>query len=160
MKDSVDINDKAPGFCLKNQQDQEVTLKDYAGKWVVLYFYPKDNTPGCTLEAVEFTRLETDFKKLKAVILGVSPDSIKSHCNFIDKKDLTITLLSDPDHHVIEEYGAWQLKKNYGREYHGVVRSTFLIDPEGKIAFRWPNVKAKGHAAAVKEKLLEFQQVP
>lgn len=153
MKQNLEISDRAPGFSLKNQDEDEISLKDFAGKWVVLYFYPKDNTSGCTLEAVEFTNLKKDFEELNAVILGVSPDSCQSHRNFIGKKDLTIALLSDPEHEVIEEYGAWQLKKNYGREYYGVVRSTYLIDPEGKIAFKWPKVKARGHAAEVKNKL-------
>jgi len=157
MTNKVNIGDRAPGLSLKDQRDREVSLKHYAGKWVVLYFYPRDNTSGCTLEAVEFTGLEKEFEQLNAVILGVSPDSCQSHRNFIDKKSLTITLLSDPEHRVIETYGAWQLKKNYGREYHGVVRSTFLIDPEGNIAFAWPKVKARGHAAAVKEKLQQLQ---
>jgi peroxiredoxin Q/BCP len=153
MKRNTEINDIAPGFSLKNQGDEEISLKDFLGKWVALYFYPKDNTPGCTLEALEFTALKKDFEEINSVILGVSPDSCKSHRNFIGKKELTITLLSDPEHEVIEEYGAWQLKKNYGREYYGVVRSTYLIDPKGKIAYKWSNVQAKGHAEEVKNKI-------
>jgi len=152
----MDVGEKAPDFSLENQAEEKVTLKQFAGKWVVLYFYPKDNTSGCTVEAQEFTVLKGEFASRGAVILGVSPDSPKSHSNFIGKKDLGITLLSDPDHKVIETYGAWQLKKNYGREYYGVMRSTFLIDPEGKIAYVWPKVKAKGHAGAVKVKLDEL----
>ena len=152
----MNIGDKAPDFSLENQAGENISLKQFEGKWVILYFYPKDNTTGCTLEAVEFTALKEELEKMNAVILGVSPDSVKSHYNFIGKKELGITLLSDPGHQVIEAYGAWQLKKNYGREYYGVVRSTVLIDPRGKIAYIWPKVKAKGHADMVKAKLEEI----
>lgn len=151
------IGDNAPGFSLKNQDDETVSLQQFTGKWVVLYFYPKDNTSGCTVEAQEFTAFKETFDHMDAVILGVSPDSVKSHVNFIDKQELGITLLSDPGHQVIETCGAWQLKKNYGREYYGVQRTTLLIDPQGKIAHVWPKVKAKGHAQAVKAKLEELR---
>lgn len=151
------IGDKAPGFCLPDQDDKETCLADYKGKWVVLYFYPKDNTSGCTLEAVDFTTVKKDLEAKNTVVLGVSRDSIKSHQNFIAKQQLTITLLSDPDHKVIEAYGAWQLKKMYGKESYGIVRSTFLIDPAGKIAFAWPTVKAKGHVEKVVRKIEELQ---
>ena len=153
---AVKEGDKAPDFCLTDQDDKKVCLKDYKGKWVVLYFYPKDNTSGCTKEATGFTEMKDEFEKLGAVILGISPDSTKSHRNFIEKKDLKITLLSDPEHKVLESYGAWQLKKMYGREYYGVVRSTFLISPDGKIAFVWPKVKVAGHVEKVLEKLKEL----
>ena len=153
----MEIGEQAPDFSLENQAEENVTLKQFAGKWVILYFYPKDNTSGCTVEALEFTALKEAFEGRDAVILGVSPDSAKSHRNFIGKKELGITLLSDPHHKVIETYGAWQLKKNYGREYYGVVRSTVLIGPEGKIAYVWPKVKAKGHAGTVKAKLDELR---
>jgi peroxiredoxin Q/BCP len=149
--------DKAPEFCLPNQDEVEICLRDLTGKWVVLYFYPKDNTPGCTTEACDFTAALPDFEGLDAVILGVSPDSPKKHRNFIEKKDLKITLLSDEDKEVCQKYGVWQLKKNYGREYMGVVRSTFLIDPDGKIAHVWSKVKVKGHVEEVKEKLKELK---
>ncbi len=145
--------EEAPGFCLPNQEGNEICLRDFRGKWVVLYFYPKDNTSGCTREATEFTERKGEFEKLGAVILGVSPDSVKSHANFIVKKGLDLTLLSDPEHEVLEKYGAWQLKKRYGREYMGVVRSTFLIDPDGGIAHAWRNVRVKGHVDAVLERL-------
>jgi peroxiredoxin Q/BCP len=154
---NLKIGDKAPGFCLPDQDSKETCLADYIGKWVVLYFYPKDNTPGCTVEAIEFTAEKKDLEAMNTVIFGVSRDSIKSHQNFIAIKELTIILLSDPAHKVIEAYGAWQLKKMYGKESFGVVRSTFLIDPGGKIAFAWPNVKAKGHAEKVKQKIEELQ---
>jgi peroxiredoxin Q/BCP len=149
--------DTAPAFSLSNQDDTKTSLKDFKGKWVVLYFYPKDNTSGCTLEAVDFTRASAGLAKMGAVVIGVSPDSIKSHCNFIDKHNLKIMLLSDPDHKVLEKYGVWKLKKLYGREYYGVERSTFLIDPEGKIAKVWRKVKVKDHVDEVKETLKELK---
>jgi peroxiredoxin Q/BCP len=148
---------KAPEFCLPNQDETEICLRDLAGKWVVLYFYPKDNTPGCTTEACDFTNEVEEFEDLDAVILGVSPDSPKKHRNFIEKKDLKITLLSDEDKTVLKAYGAWGLKKNYGREYEGVIRSTFIISPDGEIAHEWRNVRVKGHVEKVKEKLKELQ---
>lgn len=147
------IGDNAPEFCLPDEGDGEFCLKNLKGKWVVLYFYPKDNTSGCTLEAMDFTSVKDELESMGALILGVSPDSTKSHRNFISNKSLSISLLSDPEHKVIDQYGAWQMKKNYGKEYYGVVRSTFLIAPDGKIAHIWPNVKVKGHVEAVKEKL-------
>ncbi len=148
---------KAPGFSLLNQDDETVTLDDYKGKWVILYFYPKDNTSGCTIEATDFTSCSADLTGLNAVILGVSPDSTKSHRNFIAKHDLGITLLSDPDHVALEAYGAWGKKKMYGREFMGVVRSTFIINPEGTVVAEWSKVKVKGHVDAVSEKLKELQ---
>lgn len=159
MSESVKLNsgDRAPGFILLDQDDNEVSLEQLKGKWVVLYFYPKDNTPGCTVEAIDFTGFKAELEEKNAVVLGVSPDSTKSHRNFISKKSLTITLLSDPDHIALQKYGAWGLKKNYGKEYFGVIRSTFLIDPQGNIANAWYNVKAKGHAEKVLAKLGELQ---
>ena len=153
----LNIGDKAPDFRLKNQAGEDVELKDHAGKWIVLYFYPKDNTSGCTLEAKDFTCLKNEFSSLNAVIIGVSKDSVKSHQNFISKQDLDLVLLSDPDHKTLEDYEAWRTKKMYGREFLGIVRSTFLIDPEGKIAFIWDKVKARDHAEKVLTKLKEFQ---
>ena len=150
------IGDKAPEVTLPNQDEVEISLRDLEGKWVVLYFYPKDNTPGCTTEACEFTQALPDFDGLNAVILGVSPDSPKKHSNFIAKKDLLITLLADEDKEVCDKYGVWQLKKNYGKEYMGVVRSTFLISPEGNIEAIWEKVRVKGHVEAVKEKLKDI----
>jgi len=153
----LEVGQKAPEFCLPNQDENEVCLRDLKGKWIVLYFYPKDNTPGCTTEACDFTENLPDFENLDAVVLGVSPDSPKKHRNFIEKKGLGITLLSDEDKKVLKEYGVWQLKKMCGREYMGVVRTTFLIDPELKIAEIWKNVRVKGHVQKVKEKLKELQ---
>ncbi|MBN1591979.1 MAG: thioredoxin-dependent thiol peroxidase [Candidatus Coatesbacteria bacterium] len=141
--------DNAPEFCLPNHEGKEVCLKQFKGSWVVLYFYPKDNTSGCTKEALEFTELKSRFAGMGAAIIGISPDSVESHRKFREKHALTISLLSDPEHKVLESYGVWQLKKMYGREYQGVARSTFLIDPEGKVAEVWRKVKVKGHAEAV-----------
>ncbi len=149
--------EKATDFTLKNQDDKDISLSDYKGQWVILYFYPKDNTSGCTTEACDFTAALPSFDAKKAVVLGVSPDSTKSHRNFIEKHDLKVTLLSDPEHTVIEAYGAWGMKKNYGREYMGVIRSTFLVDPDGNIAASWKNVKVKGHVEAVEKKLEALQ---
>jgi peroxiredoxin Q/BCP len=148
---------KAPEFCLPNQDETEICLRDLAGKWVILYFYPKDNTPGCTTEACDFTENLDWFEDEDAIILGVSPDSPKKHRNFIEKKDLKITLLSDEDKEVLKAYGAWGLKKMYGKEYEGVIRSTFIINPEGEIVAEWKKVKVKGHVEAVKEKLKELK---
>ena len=150
----LQIGDQAPAFCLPNQDDEEVCLRDLQGSWIVLYFYPKDNTPGCTTEACEFTAALPDFSGLGATILGVSPDSPKKHRSFIEKKELGITLLADEDKEACEAYGVWQLKKFMGREYMGVVRSTFIIDPDGKIAAVWEKVRVKGHVEAVREKLV------
>lgn len=153
----IQVNQKAPDFCLPNQDDVEICLRDLKGKWIVLYFYPKDNTPGCTTEACEFTEAAPDFSNLDAVILGVSADSTKKHRNFIEKKELGITLLSDESTQMMQEYGVWQLKKNYGKEYMGIVRSTFIIDPEGVVKAVWEKVRVKEHVAKVKEKLQELQ---
>ena len=153
----LEVGDKAPEFCLPNQDENEICLRDLKGKWIVLYFYPKDNTPGCTTEACDFTENLPDFEGLDAVVLGVSPDSPKKHRNFIEKKNLGITLLSDENKEVLESYGVWQLKKMCGKEYMGVVRSTFLIDPDGIIAEIWRNVRVKGHVEKVKKRLAELQ---
>ena len=151
------VGDIAPNFCLPDPERGEICLSDQRGKWVVLYFYPKDNTKGCTLEALEFTAAEDEFKEKNAVILAASPDSLKSHTKFREKHNLTINLLSDPETETLQAYGAWQLKKMYGREFMGVVRSTYIIDPDGKIAYIWPKVRVKGHVEAVMEKLVELQ---
>jgi len=149
----LDVGAKAPAFKLENQQDEKISLKDLAGQWVVLYFYPKDDTPGCTTEACEFTNHLKQFEKLGATIVGVSPDDPASHRAFIDKYNLKVTLLSDPNHAVMTKYGAYGSKMMYGKKVVGVIRSTFLIDPQGKIAHAWPKVIAAGHAEKVAEKL-------
>ncbi|MBD3798076.1 MAG: thioredoxin-dependent thiol peroxidase [Campylobacterales bacterium] len=153
----IEVGTKAPEFCLPNQDDVEICLRDLKGKWIVLYFYPKDSTPGCTTQACEFSEAMPEFGNMDAIILGVSADSTKRHRNFIEKQDLSITLLSDESTEVIQEYGVWQLKKNYGKEYMGIVRSTFIIDPKGIVVAAWDKVKVKGHVEAVKEKLSELQ---
>ncbi len=139
----VEVGSKAPEFCIPNQDDVEICLRDLKGKWIVLYFYPRDNTPGCTTQACDFTAQQERYEDLDAVILGVSPDSPKKHQNFIAKKDLEITLLADEDKTVCEAYGVWQLKKFMGRESMGVVRSTFIINPEGDIAAAWEKVSVR-----------------
>jgi len=154
----LNVGDTVPDFCLPNQDEEEICLRDLKGKWIVLYFYPKDNTPGCTTEAQDFTKALKDFEKLNAIVLGVSPDSPKKHRNFIEKKDLKITLLSDEDKELCKTFGCWQLKKFMGKEYMGVVRSTYIIDPDGKIAAKWEKVKVKGHVEEVKKKLEELQK--
>jgi thioredoxin-dependent peroxiredoxin len=146
---TLTIGQTAPDFSLKNAQTETRTLADYRGKWLVFYFYPKDNTPGCTTEALDFTALTPEFAALDAVVVGVSPDSEKSHGRFIEKKELAIELLSDPDHQTAEAYGVWQLKKFMGKEYMGIVRSTFLITPQGEVAAMWSKVKVKDHGATV-----------
>ena len=155
---AITVGNKAPALSLADQDGNQVALKDLAGQWVVLYFYPKDDTPGCTKEACQFTSGLKGFEKLNATVLGVSPDGAESHRRFIAKYKLKVTLLSDPQHKVMARYGAWGMKTNYGRQYEGVIRSTVLIDPQGKVAYHWPNVKADGHAAKVHEKLQELQQ--
>ncbi|HMB20998.1 MAG TPA: thioredoxin-dependent thiol peroxidase [Spirochaetota bacterium] len=147
----------APEFCLPDKDRNTVCLKDLRSKWVVLYFYPKDNTSGCTLEAIDFTRELDDFKSLNTVILGVSPDSPESHCRFYDKHNLKVTLLSDTEKEVLQQYGAWGTKKMYGKEYQGVIRTTCLVDPDGKIAKVWNNVKVNGHVNEVMDTVKSLQ---
>ena len=153
----IEVGQKAPDFCLLDDSGNRVCLSDFKGKWVVLYFYPKDNTPGCTKEAQDFSEKLPEFEKLNAVVLGVSPDSVESHRKFKEKKGLKVKLLSDEGKEVVNAYGVWQKKKNFGKEYYGVVRTTYLIDPEGKVAHLWKKVRVKGHADAVLEKLRELQ---
>ncbi|MBI4895337.1 MAG: thioredoxin-dependent thiol peroxidase [Candidatus Aenigmarchaeota archaeon] len=139
----------APEFSLLNQEGKNVSLKDFRKKYIVLYFYPKDNTPGCTIEALDFTKLKLEFEKLNCVIIGISKDSCESHKKFIDKKSLSLVLLSDIDKEVNKLYGVWKPKKFMGKEFLGTVRSTFLIDQKGNIAKIWYDVSALGHAKEV-----------
>ncbi len=132
-----------------DQMGNEFCKDDLKGNWTVLYFYPKDNTSGCTLEAKDFTCALDDFEKENARIVGVSPDKKESHLNFIDKHDLKLKLLSDPEKELLSKMGAWKKKKMVGREYMGVDRSTFLIDPDAKIRKEWHGVKVKGHVDEV-----------
>ncbi|MGM0442761.1 MAG: peroxiredoxin [Fibrobacterota bacterium] len=136
-------------FSLPDTEGAIVTEKDLAGTWTVLYFYPKDNTPGCTTEAMNFTALKGKFEKLNCRIIGVSPDSVKKHEHFCNKHDLSIQLLSDPDHILIDAFDAWKLKKSFGREYMGLVRTTVLLAPDNEIVKRWDNVRVKDHALSV-----------
>ena len=141
--------DIAPSFSALNQDGVNIALKDFAGKKVVLYFYPKDNTPGCTTQACEFSADYDEFLGKNAVIIGISPDSAASHEKFISKQNLKHILLSDESREICKAYGVWQVRKNYGKEYLGVVRTTFIIDERGKIAKVYKSVKPAGHAAKV-----------
>ena len=140
---------KAPPFKLESSDGKTVSLADFAGKSVVLYFYPRDNTPGCTREAEAFRDAAAALKKKNAVVLGVSKDSIASHCKFRDKYRLNFPLLSDPDGDVLEKYGAWGEKVLYGKKSMGIIRSTVVIGPDGKIKKLFPKVKVDGHAEEV-----------
>ena len=153
---TLEVGKKAPAFTLQDENGTKVVLSALAGQWVVLYFYPKDDTPGCTVEACEFTTGMPKFDKLDAAVFGCSRDTPESHRKFIAKYKLKISLLSDPEHAVMEKYGAWGEKNNYGKKTMGVIRSTVLIDPAGKVAYHWATVKAAGHAEQVRAKLAEL----
>ena len=155
---AIQVGKTAPAFTLTNQAGEKVSLKDFRGKHVVLYFYPRDNTPGCTKEACGFRDFNREIEALDAVILGVSPDSVESHRKFIDKYSLNFDLLSDPDRKVMTRYGAFCEKKMYGKTVLGADRSTFLIDPEGTIRRIWRKVKVAGHADEVLEALKEARK--
>ena len=149
---------KAPAFALPSSEGGTVRLSDLAGKVVVLYFYPRDNTPGCTIEAQDFTKAVPELKKLGAVVLGVSKDSIASHCKFRDKYGIAYPLLSDADGKVLEAYGAWGEKSMYGKKMMGIIRSTVVIDRDGKVVKHFPKVSVKGHADAVVEVVRELKK--
>jgi thioredoxin-dependent peroxiredoxin len=151
----LEIGQKAPEFTLQSDTGNEVSLKDFKGKRVVLYFYPKASTPGCTIEACEFRDLRPKFEKENVVVLGVSADPEKALANFKKKQQLNFTLLGDPTRKTIKKYGVWRMKKFMGRSFKGIVRSTFLIGPDGKIEEIWDAVSAKGHAGEVFEKVSE-----
>ena len=146
---AIEVGKKAPAFTLESSDGGKVKLSDQAGKVVVVYFYPRDNTPGCTVEAQEFTAAMPALKKLGAVVFGVSKDSIASHCKFRDKYGLSFPLLTDADGKVMEAYGAWGDKVMYGKKMKGIIRSTVLIDKTGKVAQHWPKVSVKGHVDEV-----------
>lgn len=148
--------DKAPEFVLKDENNKDIALSDFIGKKVVLYFYPKDNTPGCTKEACSFRDVYDDILEAGAVVIGISKDSSASHEKFKNKHQLPFYLLSDPDNTVIEAYGAWQEKKLYGRTFMGIVRSTFIIDEKGLIARVYPKVKPDQHGEEVLKALKEI----
>jgi len=150
------VGDKAPDFCLPSSAGDQVCLRDLLGNWVVLYFYPKDGTSGCTTEALEFSQLMPHFEAAGVRVYGISPDSVDSHGKFIQKHDLKVSLLSDPAHEILDLYGVWGKKKMYGKEFEGVIRSTVAIDPKGVVQIAWPSAKSKGHAAAVLEGIKEL----
>ena len=149
---TLQVGEKAPDFKLHASEGGEVSLSDYQGKNIVLFFYPKDMTPGCTTEACDFRDQHAQFDELNAVILGISPDPIASHKKFIDKHGLPFILLADEHHEVAETYEVWKLKKNFGKEYMGIERSTFLIDEKGTLIKEWRKVKVEGHV----EEALEY----
>ena len=150
-------NDLAPDFCLKNQDEEEICLNDFIGKNVILYFYPRDNTPGCSLEAMMFSKYKDEFEKYNTTIIGVSKDSCESHKKFIKNKNLNITLISDVKKELQKSYGVWDLKKFMGREFMGTIRTTFLIDSKGKIRRIWDKVKVKGHVEEVLEEVKNLE---
>ncbi|HLS23575.1 MAG TPA: thioredoxin-dependent thiol peroxidase [Pseudogracilibacillus sp.] len=142
---SIQVGEQAPDFELQNQDGEVVRLSDYRGKRVVLYFYPKDMTPGCTTQACDFRDNYEQFKDLNTVVLGVSPDPIERHQKFIDKHDLPFPLLADTENEVAKLYDVWKLKKMFGNEFYGIERSTFIVDEEGIIRKIWRRVRVKGH---------------
>jgi peroxiredoxin Q/BCP len=150
------IQNKAPEFSLPDQNGQPRTLADFLGQWVVLYFYPKDDTPGCTKEACSFRDGFARFKWAGIVVLGVSADSVRKHAKFVEKYELPFLLLADESKIVVEQYGVWAKKKFMGREYMGILRTTFLIDPAGKIAKIYENVKPEEHAEEVLSEVLRL----
>ncbi len=149
----IEPGKKAPAFTLMDQEGKTHRLADYAGRAVVLYFYPKDDTPGCTQETSDFQEHLPAFKSLKAVVLGVSILDEKSKAKFAKKHGITFPLLADAEHEVAEKYGVWQEKARYGRKYMGIVRTTYLIGPDGKVVKRWDKVKVDAHVDDVKEAL-------
>ena len=153
MSEYIAIGQKAPDFTLPNKDGENVNLSNFLGKKVVLYFYPKDSTPGCTTEACDFRDRIKDFSDKNVVIVGVSKDSSKSHTNFTDKYQLPFELLSDKEGQVCEAYGIWQLKKNYGREYMGIVRTTYVISEEGLVEKVYKVSRVKGHVEKVLEEI-------
>jgi peroxiredoxin Q/BCP len=150
--------DPAPDFTLPDQNEHEHTLSDYRGKWVLVYFYPRDNTPGCTQEACAFRDTFARLRRAGAVVLGISPDSVRSHGRFAEKHDLPFPLLADTDRKVVRLYGAWGKKKMAGREYMGVFRKSFLVDPEGRLAKAYEKVRPKEHAAEVLEDIKSLKK--
>lgn len=156
MSEWIEPGKKAPAFTLKSDDGSQVKLSDFKGSPVVLYFYPKDDTPGCTKEACSFRDRKADLEALGAIVLGVSPDSEKRHAKFRDKYDLNFRLLADADHQVAEKYGAWREKNMYGKKSMGIQRSTYLIDADGKVAKVWQRVQVDGHDDQVLAALQEL----
>ncbi len=149
----LEIGDTAPDFTLPTDSVGDISLSQFKGKNLVLFFYPKDNTPGCTTEAKEFSIMLDEFKLYNCEIVGISADSIRRHSNFREKHDLKIILASNENHDILTAYDVWQLKKNYGKEYMGIVRSTFLLDENGKIVDIWRKVRVKSHVEIVLNRL-------
>ena len=147
----LEVGDRAPQFTLHDQDGTKVALKDLKGQPVVVYFYPKDDTPGCTTQACGIRDQWREFEEAGAVVLGISPDDVDSHASFASKHDLPHRLLADPERTVIQKYGAWGKKSMYGKEYEGVIRSSVLVGPNGKVAAVWPKIQPKKHADAVLE---------
>lgn len=147
----LEVGQKAPDFNLLDENGENMSLSTFRGKNIVLYFYPKDDTPGCTKESIAFSELKDEFEANNTVILGASKDSVKKHQNFIKKHDLTVKLLVDDEGKLCEDYTVWVMKKLYGREYMGIERATFLIGTDGNIKNIWRKVKVKGHAEEVLE---------
>ncbi len=145
----LNIGDTAPNFTLPDQDGKLVSLNDFAGKWRVVYFYPKDDTPGCTTEACNFRDVFDELDRQSVIVLGISKDTVTSHKKFRDKYSLNFTLLSDEDHGVIERYGAWQEKNMFGKKYMGIIRMTYIVDPVGKIVHHFPRVTPEGHEQEV-----------
>jgi peroxiredoxin Q/BCP len=157
MADWLEEGEKAPAFTLTDDSGKKVKLADFKGSPVVLYFYPKDDTPGCTREACAFRDRSSELKKLGAKVFGVSPDDVASHVKFRDKFKLNFALLADPDHQVAEKFGAWREKNMYGKKSMGIVRSTFLIGADGVVKKVWRSVKVDGHDSAVVEALTQLK---
>jgi peroxiredoxin Q/BCP len=157
---TLTIGQTVPDFTLPASNGENVSLHQYRGKKLVIYFYPEDLTPGCTNEACDFRDYYGQFRDLGVEVIGISRDEIKRHEKFIAKHSLPFLLLSDPDHRVAELFGVWALKKMYGREYMGIVRSTFLIDEEGRLVREWRRVKVKGHVQAVLDAVKAMQPQP
>jgi len=149
----IEEGNQAPNFECLDDKENKITLADFKGKKLVLFFYPKDNTPGCTRESIAFSELKETFNKKNTEVVGVSKDSVSSHQSFCEKQKLSVQLLSDPETKMIQDYGVWQEKKNYGKTYMGVVRSTILINEEGIVDKVWRNVRVDGHAEKVLEEV-------
>lgn len=154
---TLTIGEKAPDFNLKANNGQDVSLTEFKGKNIILYFYPKDMTPGCTTEACDFRDQHEKFEELNAVIIGISPDPVSRHEKFIEKHGLPFLLLADENHDAAEKYDVWKLKKNFGKEYMGIERSTFLINKEGNLVKEWRKVKVQGHVEEALEYLKKEQ---
>lgn len=153
---SIDVGAKAPDFALTTDRSETFRLSEHKGSPVVLVFYPQDDTEGCTIENIEFTQLMPEFRKLGAEVVGISPDSVADHCKFRDKYKLALTLAADPNHEAIDAYGVWGPKTTFGHDYDGLIRTTFLIGPDGRIAGIWRVNRIKAHATDVLEKTREM----